>query len=103
MRILRPHIAVLGLLFGACLAVACSSESTPDPTPTPTLPPTATPTPIPTPSPALPAFQTSGNAGGKIGDSASEFTGIAQWLNSDPLTMEELRGKVVLVDFWTYT
>ncbi|MGH9421392.1 MAG: redoxin domain-containing protein, partial [Thermoanaerobaculia bacterium] len=25
------------------------------------------------------------------------------WLNSPPLTAEELRGKVVLVDFWTYT
>ena len=24
------------------------------------------------------------------------------WLNSDPLTIESLRGRVVLVDFWTY-
>lgn len=34
---------------------------------------------------------------------APEFTGIHKWLNSDPLTMESLRGKVVLIDFWTYT
>ena len=34
---------------------------------------------------------------------APEFTGIQQWLNSEPLTMGQLRGKVVLVDFWTYT
>jgi cytochrome c biogenesis protein CcdA/thiol-disulfide isomerase/thioredoxin len=34
---------------------------------------------------------------------APEFTGIANWLNSNPLTMTELRGKVVLVDFWTYS
>lgn len=27
----------------------------------------------------------------------------AQWLNSPPLTSEMLRGKVVLVEFWTYT
>lgn len=26
----------------------------------------------------------------------------AQWLNSPPLTSEDLRGKVVLVEFWTY-
>jgi thiol-disulfide isomerase/thioredoxin len=29
--------------------------------------------------------------------------GATGWLNSPPLTTEELRGKVVLVDFWTYT
>lgn len=34
---------------------------------------------------------------------APEFTGITKWLNSDPLTMESLKGKVVLVDFWTYS
>jgi thiol-disulfide isomerase/thioredoxin len=31
------------------------------------------------------------------------FSGATGWLNSPPLTPEELRGKVVLVDFWTYT
>jgi len=34
---------------------------------------------------------------------APEFQGIDQWLNSPPLKLEVLRGKVVLVDFWTYT
>lgn len=34
---------------------------------------------------------------------APEFVGIDKWLNSEPLTMQQLRGKVVLVDFWTYT
>lgn len=34
---------------------------------------------------------------------APEFTGINEWLNSKPLTMKELKGKVVLVDFWTYS
>src|SRR5689334_15955434 len=28
---------------------------------------------------------------------------VKQWLNSPPLTTEGLRGKVVLVQFWTYT
>jgi thiol-disulfide isomerase/thioredoxin len=31
------------------------------------------------------------------------FDGATGWLNSDPLTPEGLRGRVVLVDFWTYT
>jgi thiol-disulfide isomerase/thioredoxin len=34
---------------------------------------------------------------------APEFTGIDKWLNSEPLTLQQLRGKVVLVDFWTYS
>ncbi|HEY4629991.1 MAG TPA: redoxin domain-containing protein, partial [Blastococcus sp.] len=29
--------------------------------------------------------------------------GATGWLNSPPLTTEELRGRVVVVDFWTYT
>lgn len=33
---------------------------------------------------------------------APQFSGITAWLNSQPLTMNGLRGKVVLVDFWTY-
>lgn len=35
--------------------------------------------------------------------SAPEFVGIDRWLNSEPLTMSGLKGKVVLVDFWTYS
>lgn len=31
------------------------------------------------------------------------FDGASGWLNSEPLTPEGLRGRVVLVDFWTYT
>jgi thiol-disulfide isomerase/thioredoxin len=31
------------------------------------------------------------------------FDGAAGWLNSEPLTVEGLRGKVVLADFWTFT
>jgi thiol-disulfide isomerase/thioredoxin len=31
------------------------------------------------------------------------FDGATGWINSEPLSAEGLRGKVVLVDFWTYT
>jgi cytochrome c biogenesis protein CcdA/thiol-disulfide isomerase/thioredoxin len=34
---------------------------------------------------------------------ASDFTGVSLWLNSNALTMAQLQGKVVLVDFWTYS
>ena len=34
---------------------------------------------------------------------APELTGLGQWFNSPPLTLRSLRGKVVLVDFWTFS
>jgi thiol-disulfide isomerase/thioredoxin len=34
---------------------------------------------------------------------APGFTGIDKWLNSGPLSIQDLAGKVVLVDFWTYS
>ncbi|OCP18405.1 cytochrome c biogenesis protein DipZ [Ensifer sp. LC54] len=34
---------------------------------------------------------------------APSLDGAVEWLNSQPLTAEALRGKVVLVDFWTYS
>ena len=33
----------------------------------------------------------------------SALDGATSWLNSEPLTAEELRGRCVLVDFWTYS
>jgi len=33
---------------------------------------------------------------------APNFTGISKWFNSSPISISDLRGKVVLVDFWTY-
>lgn len=36
------------------------------------------------------------------GPPAPDFTGGGAWINSEPLALTGLRGKVVLVDFWTY-
>jgi hypothetical protein len=33
----------------------------------------------------------------------ASFAGATGWLNSEPLTPEGLHGRVILVDFWTYT
>jgi cytochrome c biogenesis protein CcdA/thiol-disulfide isomerase/thioredoxin len=30
------------------------------------------------------------------------LTGVTRWLNSEPLSTQSLRGKVVLIDFWTF-
>ncbi len=55
--------------------------------------PTPTATATPEPTIVTPAGTTQ----------APEFRGIVRWLNSEPLALEEQRGKVVLIDFWTYS
>jgi thiol-disulfide isomerase/thioredoxin len=42
-------------------------------------------------------------SGQSIVSGGFEFAGISSWINSEPLSMQSLRGKVVLVDFWTYS
>ena len=37
----------------------------------------------------------------KVGQPAPEITG-ERWINSEPLSMAGLRGRVVLVEFWTF-
>lgn len=37
----------------------------------------------------------------RVGQPAPEIAG-GPWINSEPLTMEKLRGRVVAVEFWTY-
>ena len=52
----------------------------------------------------------SGNASGNLPNAAlpvegqiPSLAGAVQWLNSPPLTAQDLRGKVVLLDIWTYS
>src|SRR5438132_986832 len=58
-------------------------------------------------SPSPPSLAgTAGSAGVLPPDqraAAPEFTGIEQWVNTNPLTLQRLHGKVVLVDFWTFS
>jgi thiol-disulfide isomerase/thioredoxin len=85
--LLLTSVVALSSLF---LLAACSSEPTgPDPSAS-------------EPSVLEPITPT-GLVGGTLGDNGADFDGITNWINSDPLTIAELQGKVVLVDFWTYT
>ena len=47
----------------------------------------------------------SSNAGGKGAgpETLPDLSGAAQWFNSAPLNRDQLKGHVVLVDFWTYS
>lgn len=56
-----------------------------------------------TPSPYLAASTTKEVPPLIDGGPMPSLDGAVQWLNSPPLTAESLRGKVVLVDFWTYS
>jgi thiol-disulfide isomerase/thioredoxin len=42
-------------------------------------------------------------AGSPIGGELASLSRANGWLNSEPLSAADLRGKVVLIDFWTYT
>ena len=33
---------------------------------------------------------------------APEFKGIDEWINSKPLSLSDLKGKVVVLHFWTF-
>ena len=97
---------------------ASTSQQTTSPpaaaAPTATLPPANTPMPantatsVPTKSAPTAESQASAHASIVTPATGSEMTvpeirGIASWINTEPITFEEQRGKVVLVDFWTYT
>ena len=55
-----------------------------------------------------PAMMMKGQSADKSGDLPIEgalppLVGATEWLNSPPLTQDGLKGKVVLIDFWTYS
>lgn len=109
------RLAGLLLIVTSVVALAaCAGEPTATPKPTSatdSLQSTSTPTPTaqatdkstPTHEPestSSPEAKSDQIASGPI---APRLTGIVGWVNTEPFTMDSLRGKVVLIDFWTYT
>ncbi len=114
----RLSIAALSLALALVLA-ACGGSNEADTPGEPTATPRATatpsvasvdtddapppPTPIPDPT-ATPTPDPQAGPQGTEGLLAPELAGISSFINTEPFTLEDLRGdKVVLIDFWTYT
>ena len=110
-------LAAIGLsMIGILVFAACTNATPEEPAvpaaPAPAAPaPESTSTPVPTKVEVATQSPTEESAASEsivtprrtIDQKVPEITGIASWINSEPLTFEEQRGKVVLVDFWTYT
>ena len=116
MRYGRVLILAAAVMAAALLAVSCSSEPAPlvvstatqgpAPTPVPPTVPPPTPTVEPTAVPTVEVVEEPEDLVlPVISEKQYELIGTQEWINSDPLTLEGLadEGKVVLVDFWTYT
>ena len=120
LHISTPSILALALIALTVLLVSCG-EDIPDesvknpivtedpPAPTATFAPTATQPPTATETPYWAKKITPGIAMEQyppVNDRTDyELRNTQEWLNGDPTTIAALResGKVVLVDFWTYT
>ena len=116
----RMLVSASVFLVVALAALACSSgeEAAGDPEPiaaaaTSTVQPVAgaSPAAVVQEKPASPTGAegqpraSSATGSGRVGDEtlAPELVGLKGWANSEPFTLEGQRGKVVLIDFWTYT
>ena len=53
-------------------------------------------------NPGMMMMSAGGNSDG-VPTTLPDLSGATTWLNSPPLTPESLRGKVVVIDFWTYS
>ena len=115
----------LGLLFALSLACAVSEVGAPEagepdtpyfgftpyPTPSPTPVATATPVPTSTPTPEptatpVPPTPTPPDVLGLVEPGripAPPIEWLSGWINSEALAPDDYAGKVVLLDFWTYT
>ena len=123
MRNGRLVISAAAVMAAALFVVSCGNDAPPlvvptatqGPAPTsvppsePPPPPTAAPTAEPTATPTVEVVQAEPELEHPvlpvISTREHQLIGTQEWINSDPLTLEGLaeEGKVVLLDFWTYT
>ncbi len=119
-------LAVLAALLFAMVATACGDDSMPvEPSPTAAASveaPSATVTPaaIESSEPSPTVVVSTGSAISHSTDVVTEeellntthpldglpapkLTGIDEWIGSDPVDLASLQGKIVLIDFWTYS
>ena len=121
-----PAVSLLVVLAALLFTTACGDESMPA-VPTPTVAvvdksPTSSTTPAaleqtrPSPTEVVsagPAVSASTDVVTEEdllntthpleGTLAPELTGIEAWIGSDPVTLASLQGKIILIDFWTYS
>ena len=128
MRTLYPLLLVLAAVMLVSIAAAACGGGADEPTPAPTVAPpesTAAPAPEPTATedssmevsePTSESDDDDQPAAAQVDPepqklapltgtelAAPEFVDTGRWINSEPFTMEEQQGNVVLIDFWTYT
>ena len=102
-------LALLSLAAAGCSSGEDAAAPAPEPTVAPTVPPTvtsapatATPEPAPEPAPTTTAEPVDEASSAPL---APDLEKTGGWVNSDPFTLAQMQdeGKVVLIDFWTYT
>lgn len=113
---LREHTALIRKILGVVIiasviyfiytgGVVNESTTTGAPFSSPSLSPIPSPTSSISASPATKLSSSSSHLIDGLGKPfpAPAISGIDAWINSPPLTLNELKGKVVLIDFWTYS
>ena len=110
----KPSIIIPLVALATVLTVAAAGCGSTEPATPTDVPPTATPTPMnttsptstPTPEPTVITAATASELLPQIGPLRTyELRNTQEWLNGEPTTIAALReaGRVVLIDFWTYT
>ena len=110
----KPLIIIPLVALATALAVAAAGCGSTEPATPTDAPPTATPTPMnttsptstPTPEPTDITAATASELLPQIGPLRTyELRNTQEWLNGEPTTIAALgeAGRVILVDFWTYT